>query len=59
MAFKQQNRTVARHASRSITQVTDDLSGGLLLDHQSHSFACIDIGEIVVLIVWYCDLLLL
>src|SRR6058998_3819139 len=46
---KQQSGTVTQQALSSITQVLDDVSGGLLPVHQSHRCACIDIGKIVVL----------
>src|SRR6266852_6457521 len=49
MAIKQQSGTVTQQAFRSLTQLKDDVSSGLLPGHQSHRFACIDIGEIVVL----------
>jgi hypothetical protein len=49
MALKQQSGTVTQQALRSLTQLKDDVSGGLLLSYQAHRFACIDIGEIVVL----------
>jgi len=36
--------TVTEQLFRSIAQLTDDFSGGLLLVHQSHCFSCIDAG---------------
>jgi hypothetical protein len=48
-SFKQQRETVTQQAFRSLTKVLDNISGGLLLSHQSHRFTCIDIGEIIVL----------
>src|SRR5205085_3800962 len=49
MASKQPSGTVTQQAFRSLTQVLDDLSGGLLPRHQPYPFACINMGEIVVL----------
>src|SRR5207237_2726242 len=49
MASKQQSATVTQQVFRSFTQVLDDLSGGLLPRHQPYRFACINMGEIVVL----------
>jgi hypothetical protein len=49
MTFKQQRGTFAKKAFRSVTQMLDDVSGGLLLGHQSYCFTCIHTGELVVL----------
>ena len=49
LTFKQPGGTVTQQAFRSIAQVLNDISGGLLPGHQSYRFACIDIGELVVL----------
>jgi hypothetical protein len=42
MAIKQQSGTVTQQAFCSITQVSDDVSGGLLPSHQPYGFACKD-----------------
>jgi len=38
MAFKQQSGTVTQQAFRSIAQVLNDISGGLLPGHQSRLY---------------------
>src|SRR5713226_2402223 len=47
--FEQTGETAAQQTFCSLTQVPDDLSGGLLPGHQPHSFTGIDEGKAVVL----------
>src|SRR5438128_311028 len=47
--FKERLKTVTEQLFRSIAQLTDDFSCGLLLLHQTHCLACIDVGQIIVL----------
>ena len=41
--------TVTEQLFRAIPQLADDIRGRLFSLHQSHCFACIDIGKIVIL----------
>ena len=41
--------TVTEQSFRAIPQLADNVRGGLFSLYQSHCFACIDIGKIVIL----------
>lgn len=49
MVIQQEGAAVAQEALCAVTELLDNLCGGLLVRHQSYRLACIDIGKIVIL----------